>query len=245
MKHSVHPNKKGNTKRRKGCPGAEKIASLFLEETPRQEKFGLLDHVLSCAACRVEFMVLKEIWRAKGSHIDPEMRLILDQSSPENIRTTAKKELKALTSQRTNRWRMVFSPGKTASLAAALIAFILLFYFIGPKGYKNNTLERNMGPGNFRILEPWNAVQKIPVVFRWTPVPEAVEYDVEILNGVLESIYRKEGIRTASFELPASVLERLSESKTYFWKVVATLKAGERVESEFGKFYLKEGSPRF
>ncbi|MBN1222734.1 MAG: hypothetical protein JXB23_05765 [Candidatus Aminicenantes bacterium] len=239
MKNSIHKIKRTLSRKTGGCPNKEEFALIFLKETNREKKFRLLDHIFTCSKCMSEFKILIELWKKEHALFEPEIQEIFEKAQPEHIKTSAQKALKLLRMEKRSRRRMAFSPVRAASLLLAATAFVLIFYFVGLDRHQDIALERDFGSDSFQTLEPWDTVSEQPIRFRWTEVAEAKEYALEILDSGLEATYRKEGIRTAFFKLPNTAYTQLSKSKTYFWKVIATLRNGQIIESEFGKFYLK------
>ena len=238
MKESRNRIKKFSSREKGRCPKNEMLASIFLTETSRAEKFKLMDHIMNCDRCRTEFAILKEIWEKGHSLFNPEMEESLAKATPAQIFSVARQEMEVLVQNKKKRRRGKIFPLKTASLATASFAAVLIIFIALVDRHHPVAVERNLEPDTFQILEPWNSVAVRPIIFRWTPVSESKEYTLEILDSSLEIIYRKESIASTSFELPDNITLQLLKSKTYFWKVIAVLGDGKTVESEFGKFQI-------
>lgn len=222
----------------RGCDKKDMTVKVFLRETDREEKFRLLDHIFSCAECLTEFNVLIEIWRKESSLGDMELEQIIEQVGITPIESIAKKELKTLKQEARKRKHTLFSPRNIAAAAAVLIAVLVSIYIAKLTRPELMPLEREVGSQIFRTIEPEGAIDNSPILFQWNPVKGAREYTIEVLDDGLEMIYRKERILVPSFALPDKIYSQLQVSRTYFWKVIATLDSEKSIESEFGKFYL-------
>jgi len=240
MNESTHRYKKEKLERKRSCHNKDTTVKVFLKETGQEEKFRLLDHIFSCPECLAEFNMLKEVWKKENSLIDTELAQILEKTKAVQVKSIAKKELRALIHTKKSRKSMLFSPMNIAATAAVLIAVVLTIYVTTHNRPEQIPLERELGSETFRAIEPEGAIDNLPILFRWTPVKGAREYTIEVLDSGLEMIYRKEGILVPSFALPDQIYIQLQVSKTYFWKVIATLDSEKSIESEFGKFYLVE-----
>lgn len=237
-------SKFSNNRQRNGinhsCKDSNETVEVFLKETSQEKKFRLLDHIFSCPECLADFSVLKEVWKKEKSRIDTHLVRTLETANSKRVKAVAKTELRALKQAQKSRKSRLFSPMNIASVTAMLIAAVLTIYVATHYRADQTPLEREVGSEAFRIIEPEGAIKTLSILFRWSPVKDAREYTIEVLDNGLETIYRKEGILLPSFALPDKIFTQLRVSQTYFWKVVAMLDNEKRVESEFGKFYLIE-----
>ncbi|MFC2165830.1 hypothetical protein ACFLT2_12655 [Acidobacteriota bacterium] len=240
MNKSTHHHKKIKHKMKHQCAQREATVKVFLKETGQEEKYRLLDHIFSCPECLTEFSVLKEVWKKENSLLDTELEQTLEKAKSEQVKSVAKNELRAVKQTRQSRQSLLFSPINIAVAAAVLIAAVLTIYVTSHNRPGQIPLEREVGSEIFRTIEPEGAIDNLSILFRWSPVKDAREYTIEVLDNGLEMIYRKEGILVPSFALPDKIYTQLQVSRTYFWKVVATLDSEKRIESEFEKFYLIE-----
>jgi len=240
LNKSTHRYKKEKLEIKKSCGNKDTTVKVFLRESGQEEKFRLLDHIFSCPECSAEFNVLKEVWKKENSLMDTELAQILEKTKTAQIKSIAKKELKALNQEKKSRKSLLFSPMNIAAAAAVLIAVVLTINVTTHNRPEQISIEREVGSETFRAIEPEGAIDYVPILFQWSPVKAAREYTIEVLDNGLEVIYRKEGILVPSFALPDKIYTQLQVSRTYFWKVIATLDSEKSIESEFGKFYLTE-----
>ena len=240
MNKSTDQDKKDHRTIKHRCIHKDAVVEVFLKETIRGEKFRLLDHIFSCPGCLAEFQVLKEVWKRDSSLMDSELEKTLEAAKAAQIKSISALEIKSMKQERKSRKRLRFSPKTIAAAAALFVAAVLIIYIATQNRPEHIPLEREVGSEIFRTIEPESAISQMPILFRWSPVHGAKEYTIVVLNKGLEVIYKKEGIHVASFGLPDKIYSQLQVSKTYFWKVIATLDAEKNIESEFGKFTLTE-----
>ena len=240
MNKSINRYKRQKTGINRSSKDLDKTVKVFLKETDQKEKFRLLDHIFSCPECLAEFSVLKEVWKKEKSQIDTQLVRTLEKAKSKQIKSVAKTELRALKQAQKLRESKFFSAFNIATVAAVLIAAVLTIYLTTHNRADQIPLEREVGSETFRIIEPEGAIDTLSILFRWSPVKDAREYTIEVLDDGLETIYRKEGILLPSFALPDKIFTKLQVSRTYFWKVSAVLDSEKSIESEFGKFYLIE-----
>jgi len=238
MNEPTYRDKKTKTPSIQNCNHEEMTVNVFLKETDEKEKFKILDHIFSCPKCSAEFIVLRDVWKKGGTLMDPELKQKLEQAKSEQIKSTAKKELKSLKKESQSWQRSHVGPMNIAVVAAVLLALVLTVYVITHNQPEQFNLEREVGSETFRTINPVGAIIDLPILFRWSPVQDAREYAIEVLDQGLEVIYRKEHILVPSFALPDKITSQLRMSETYFWKVVAILQDEKSIESEMGKFYL-------
>lgn len=224
----------------RNCDNKHATVKVFLRESDQKEKFRLLDHIFSCPECSAEFKVLREVWKKEKSLMDTELEQRLEKIKARQVKTIAKKELKTLNQESKSRKYLLLSPMNIAAAAAVLIAVVLTINVTTHNRPEQIPLEREVGSETFRAIEPEGAIDYVPILFRWSPVKAARKYAIEVLDNGLEIIYKKEGILVPSFALPDKIYTQLQVSRTYFWKVIATLDSEKSIESEFGKFHLTE-----
>jgi len=238
MNEPAYRDKKTKTPSIQHCNHEAMTVKVFLKETDQEEKFKILDHIFSCPKCSAEFIVLRDVWKKGKTLMDPELKQKLEQAKSGQVQSAAKKEMKALKKESQSWQRSRVGPMNIAVVAAVLIALVLTVYVITQNQPEQFNLEREVGSEAFRTIDPEGAIIDLPILFRWSPVQDAQEYAIEVMDQGLEMIYRKEHILVPSFALPDKITSQLQVSETYFWKVVAILQGEKILESEMGKFYL-------
>lgn len=225
---------------KKNCPKKEASVRVFLDETCNEEKFRLLDHIFSCPECLSEFENLREVWR-KGNDILSELdkEFFMDEKAS-LLTKIAAVEIKKLKSQKRIKKHFLLPPKKIFAAALGIMLIVSLFILIKLKNPGPITIQRQADRRNFSVIAPWGEIHQPKILFQWTPLQNVKKYDLEILDDGLDIFYQTEDILTNSFILPEEIRIRLSEEKTYFWKIVATLKNSQKIESEMGKFIIKK-----
>jgi len=240
MNETTHRYKKHKIEVKRVCNNKDGTVKVFLKETDHEEKFKLLDHIFSCPECMAEFSLLKEVWKKEKYLMDWQLEKSLEMAKPRQVKSVSENELRSLRQAQKSRKSLLFSPVNIAAVAAVLIVAVMTIYVITHNRPQEIPLEREVGAETFRTIEPEGAIENLSILFRWSPFKGAREYTIEVLDNGLETIYRKEGILVPSFALPDKIFTQLRVSKTYFWKVVATIDSEKSIESEFGKFHLIE-----
>lgn len=238
MENWLNHIKKFDLKRRKSCYKKGAAIKVFLDETNNEEKFKLLNHIFNCPECGIEFESVKEIW-TKGKDILLELeKEKFTKENAKQIKKIAKKEIRTLKSKKTTKRITFFHLKKFPAIATGIIIVFIISLFFLIRGPKDIELERKINRGNIEAIEPWGEIHKSSIFFRWTPIKEAKNYTLEILDSGLETFYRKEQIKAENFILPEEIFIRLTKRETYFWKVIANMENDQKIESEFGKFYI-------
>lgn len=231
--------RKVNLWKKKGCSKKEASVKVFLDETDHKEKFKLLDHIFSCQECFAEFEDLKEIWTKENDILLGLGKGKLTKENALQLKQLAEREITTLKSKEKAGKNFLFLPKKIIAVALGIFAVFLVSLFIQIKDRENTTLQRHVDQRNFEVSEPWGEINESKIFFRWPLIRDAKSYALEILDSGLDTFYYREGIKSSQFILPDEIYASFIKDKTYFWKVIATLKNSQKIESEFGKFLIK------
>jgi hypothetical protein len=224
----------------KRCPSREEIIRLFEDQLPADGEKRLLDHVLACGECRIVFEAIAEVHsRSKDLLQGLEGLDLGSREARVKLQTLARRELRAIRAGRgtgfwTRRWLAV--PAVSAVLAL-LIAFVVL---PGLRTGPAPGAERNAGGIEIGLMQIKPASSSAPVDFRWTGLPVARGYRLDVYDRTLEPVHRSPALTDARYTLPAEASSTLEKGAVYFWKVTATLEDGKTVESEFGKLLVQK-----
>jgi hypothetical protein len=216
-------------------------ARVFLEETNLDEKSSLLRDILDCPECRTAFGAVRDVWKKSEEILKP-----LEQYGPlpadilPRLNALAAEEVKKLRSRGRTGKRSAFGLRYVLGGGAAVLLVLVTVIFLRPRFSGEGLQERSSNGRGFAVLEPWDLARERPLIFRWKSLAQIDHYELEILDSELATVFRQGGIAASSFPLPQEAYDRLGKSRTYFWKVTATLRSGESIESEFGKFTLPE-----
>jgi len=238
MENWFNPLKTFYLQRKKHCYKKGAAVKVFLDETSNKEKFELLDHIFICPDCNAEFEELRGIW-VKGKDILTELEKIkFTKRNTNQIKKIAAMEIKRLKSRKRAKMGSFFHPKKTFAIASGIIIIVLITLIFQSRGPGRIDMEREINTGSFEVIEPWDEIHNTFILFRWTPIKEAKDYTLEILDSGLETFYHLEQIKSENFMLPEEIFIRLTKEEIYFWKVIANLENDKKIESEFGKFYI-------
>jgi len=97
-------------------------------------------------------------------------------------------------------------------------------------------MERNAPATEIALVQPRGTIGRDGLTFKWTSGPDVRSCRLEIYDRSLEPVYRSGPLDANAYSLPAGALAGIRKDEVYFWKVVATLKDEQPVESEFAKF---------
>jgi hypothetical protein len=192
------------------CPSPETIWSAVRGELQPQQLREVLDHVASCAACAEDWRLAAELNR---------------QQAAEAVTVPGK------VIQGRFGWR---SLSTAAAIAAALL--------IGVSVYRSNEVAPGQAPtyreaeapqaGIRSLLPPGETLPRQGAVLRWSPLPGAVSYDVEVSTEDLQPVAAAKGQTTAEYRLPESALAVLPPGSKLLWRIDAVHADGSRESSQ-------------
>ena len=163
---------------RERCVTPEAMLALVRREGSEDERLATLDHVMACAACSRELELLRAIERAGA-----------ESGAADAVTPAAEREATADVVPIRPRARPTWQRFVPLALAASL----LLAIGVG-------VLQRDGGPGvedvvrgdvvGVTLLAPAAEVARgAPVTFAWRPVPDAVRYELELLDATGTVVY--------------------------------------------------------
>jgi hypothetical protein len=191
------------------CPPPEKIWEAVQGELPPSQVREVVEHTALCAACAEDWRLAAELARQE--------RKTAEADRPANV-----------VYGRFRQWRPL-------AAAAALAAGILLV--IGIRS------DDTMGPGQepaYReaprtelrsLLPEGQALAKRNAVLRWSPLPGATSYDVQVSTEDLRVVATEEGLTSPELRLPESALAGLPSGTRLLWQVQAVFPDGTRETS--------------
>ena len=214
----------------RGCPDVEELESLASGATSRT---GLAEHVKSCSYCQTELHLLQTFHAGAAAATKEERRTaeLLQKRSKEILRQTASSE------KREPWWKTLFTMPRMAqaSLAMALVLVVAgtVLHF-GTSTLPSSLNQTNgSGPevlrsGSFAVITPSGDLREAPEQIQWEKVPNAVRYQVRLLEVDGNQLWTAETTED-HIGLPPSVRSRIVPAKTLFCEIVALDSSGGKV----------------
>jgi len=191
------------------CPSPETIWSAVRGELPSQQLRAALDHVAACAACAEDWRLAAELNRQQAAE-------------------TATVPGKVI--QGRFGWR---SLSTAAAIAAALLIGVTV-YRGTESGPQTPTYREAEAPhaGIRSLLPPGEALPRQGAVLRWSPLKDAVSYDIEVSTEDLQPVFAAKGQTAYELRLPDSALAGLPPGAKLLWRVDAVHADGSRESSQ-------------
>lgn len=187
------------------CPAPEMIWEGVRGELPPQQMREVLDHTASCAACAEDWRLAAEIER-------------------EASRSATAAPGKVIVG-RFGRFR---SLAAAAAIAAGLLVAVNVYRDSGPQ----EPTYRNAEQTDVRSLLPeGTALPRQGAVLRWSPVPGATSYDVQVSTEDLQVVATAQGQTATEYRIPESGLQNLAPGTNLLWQVDAVFPDGTRQSS--------------
>ena len=187
------------------CPAPETIWAGVRGELSPQQMREALDHVASCAACAEDWRLAAEIER-------------------EASRAATAAPGKVIVG-RFGRFR---SLAAAAAIAAGLLVAVNVYRDAGPQ----EPTYRNAEQTDVRSLLPeGTALPRQGAVLRWSPVPGATSYDVQVSTEDLQVVATAQGQTATEYRIPESGLRSLAPGTNLLWQVDAVFPDGTRQSS--------------
>lgn len=185
------------------------IWSAVRGELPPQQMREVLEHTAMCASCAEDWRLAAEFER---------------QAAAETAKPAAN-----VVYGRFRQWRPI-------AAAAAMAAGILIVVGIQTANRPDPGQEpgyRNEQRTELRSLLPeGQALPRQAAVLRWSPVPGASLYNVQVTTEDLQVIASQESLTGTQYRLPAQLLESLPAGTPLLWQVEAVFPDGTRQTSQ-------------
>ena len=213
------------------CPDDQQVAEYFDGGLDGAEKVGLERHFDECRHCRARIGVIERVLTEEG-----------DRRIPGEVLAAAKGMVEPV---RSRRFRTA-----PAWAAAALLVVTLAALVNDRLGTPQATAEpgqagtdtrqvRSVSPETegIRVLNPAHSAEMRPgSTFEWTAVPDSLHYDVFVLTGEGDVVV-VERVRQTDWVLDPAQFDR--EDGTYYFRVVAFLPDGRKLQSRHVPFELQ------
>jgi hypothetical protein len=194
---------------RERCATPEAMLGVLRHEGPEEQRLEVVDHVMSCAACRSEFDLLRAIEQA-GARTEP--GTVVRRIFPRP------------------RWQAV--------APLALAASVVLVVAVGTRFRTDQPADLERGAGSsIALLGPApGTAAEFPLTFAWKPVPGARGYELEVLDEKGAVVFAEKTAETSFTLLDAP---RLTPGASYRWWVRATTASGDQLSSEVRSLRLR------
>jgi len=189
------------------CPAPETIWAGVRGELPPPQMREVLDHVTSCAACAEDWRLAAEIER-------------------EASRAATAAPGKVIVG-RFGRFR---SLAAAAAIAAGLLVAVGV-YRQGGFGPQEPTYREVEQTEVRSLLPEGQALARQGAVLRWSPVPGATSYDVQVSTEGLQVVATAQGQTATEYRIPESGLRSLAPGTQLLWQVDAVFPDGTRQSS--------------
>jgi hypothetical protein len=201
---------------RKNCLSPEKLLLLARGGLPDKEKENYLMHISDCIFCSRE---IKEILK---------------------ILQYEKQAISEATKRRTiNRKNILGFNWRIAAVSAVLIIIAISSFFIADR-IMNSASFRGENSQTLNLITPVDTYTSKPFpVFKWTKVPKAEYYILELYDGFLEPLWESSKIYSTKLRLPEEVVFSLRPNNDYYWMVTAYTHRRKTIESSLKKFTFR------
>ena len=205
---------------RKECPSPKQLLRLFRTKKSEKEKTLIIDHIMGCSHCTLEFEFILKALRFEGD-------------MTEVVQKYNKTKLNRNLSPR--------FPWRSATLVSgvSLLCAIIIFIIV-PNSYRS-LKYRTSNFSQISLLRPQKqTIPKSSLFFQWEDVKESEYYIFELYDETLYQIWSSNKIFQNNYSLSKEVSSRLVANKTYFWMISAVFQNGRKTESQLKEIMLTE-----
>jgi hypothetical protein len=220
----------------KGCPEIDELINTMSKESNEKEKLKIFDHISECSHCFKIFEAIKP-FILEGKSIKTDLdEISLSELEVKELKQRAKEKISELKGESKKRGRVsIFSRVRLAymSIAAALLVVVLGAVLIlrGPDDFRQD-IVRGQENEAITLVKPVGELKKPPRLFEWTPLPQAKEYQVKLLDKELTMVWTSERSRDTKALVPPELSESLKRQELYYWKVIVFME--DSTTKEFG-----------
>lgn len=212
---------------RESCPSLDSLRRSFDTASTQNEKDTIIDHLSQCSFCAQEFDFLRKL-----SSWEWELTKELDyaRGSQHGHRFNLRKAVSTVSPYFEKKYAVILL------LVICMITGILIF---------RRELIRDNGRGKtpppLELIQPLGRVPVAsPLIFKWEHLPSPAAYIIELYDEALNLIWESPKITVKTSTLPASIMGRLAQNRTYYWAVTAYDQNGNKRESELRSFFVTD-----
>lgn len=128
--------------------------------------------------------------------------------------------------------RRAISIARWSTIAALVVAAIAIPWVLFEREVDGPPALRDAGGATIESAIPEDVtLPREEAVLRWTAVPDAASYDVEVVTESLEPVFDARGLTTNELTLPAEALGGIAPGERILWRVEAVRPDGSRSAS--------------
>jgi anti-sigma factor RsiW len=198
------------------CPAAETIWSAVRGELPPAQMREVVEHTARCSACAEDWRLAAELNRQQAA----------DAANDADAGVEPRR-LAPVVQGRFGRWR---SLAAAAALAAGLLIAVGVYHQESLNPQEPSYREARHASIH-SLLPAGAALPRQAAVLRWSSLPGATGYDVQVSTADLESVAAAKGLTAAQYRIAASALTSLPRGTKLLWRVDATRADGSHETS--------------
>jgi len=226
------------------CPKDGALIALFMNELPPSEAEKLLSHLAACSRCTIRFNVLRQVKRDLQPQVDSFADAFGADEGASLLRVAASRKIRSLGPRPLGtRSTTLLRPFGMLSGLRFAIGFVAVLAVVTTGAYL--TLARLQKHSELRspslkitLLEPVGTVSSAPSIFRWTPVTNAEDYKLELIDDSLGRVHAGSTFLITEATLPAAARSNLVKGRTYVWSISAHDADGNLVTTKSGSFTI-------
>ena len=207
------------------CPDDRTLIDVATGEAAPRVKDRTLGHLAVCSRCSVRYNVLRQLKRDLEPRVDAHLA---PPAAP----------LVPVLGARGSSPFAFFSGFRLAAVLALLILVVGAgAYLAVSRAYRHSDLRSPSS--ELTLLAPRSRVPSAPAVFRWTPVLNAEQYDLELIDDALERVHQGSTFLINEMAVPAAVRARLVPGRAYVWTVSAKDGDSNLLTTRSGSFVIE------
>jgi hypothetical protein len=217
------------------CPSDGALIAMFMSGSSSRRADRVLRHLAACARCSFRFNILRQVKRDLQPGVDA-----FADAHPSVSEGAAALQGAAVRKSPPSRPRpsgMVFG-FRFAVGFVAVLAVVAAGGYLTQNSLRRHSELRSPSP-RLNLLAPIGPLSSAPSVFRWTPVLNAEDYAIELIDDRLECVQILSTFLITEAVLPADLRSKLVRGRTYVWSVSARDGDGALMASTSGSFIIE------
>jgi hypothetical protein len=220
------------------------LIALFMNELPPRKRRSLR-HLAACSRCTVRFNVLRQVKRDLQPQVDSFAGAFGADEGASLLRVAAGQKIRSLDPRHPGtRSTTLLRPFGMLSGLRFAVGFVAVLAVVTTGAYL--TLARLRKHSELRspslkitLLEPVGTVSSAPGTFRWTPVTNAEDYYLELIDDTLVRVHAGSIFLITEATLPAAARSKLVKGRPYVWSISAYDADGNLVTTKSGSFTIE------
>lgn len=232
------------------CPKDSDLVRLSMYEASHDESERLFRHLADCPRCSTRFAVLRQVKRDLSPAVEAFAREFPADKAGPLLSSAARGKLQELGSRPAPPPRPSPPPRSRATFLGLALdlrfaaGFLALLAVVAAGIYMtatNDALYSDLrSPADvLTLIEPSGRVPRPPHAFRWSAVPDADHYNIELFDESLVLVHAGSAYLINELVLPADARAKLVEGRTYLWTVTAYDGDSELLATRSGSFVIE------